>query len=112
MEYLGGFTDMNANFIRERIAKLRTEKCISEYKMSLDLGHSKSYIQSISSGKALPSMSEFLYICNYLDVSPKEFFDEDLKHPVKSHELNELTKDMTSDDLELLSNLTKRIKDL
>ena len=75
-------------------------------------GHSKSYIQSISSGKALPSMAEFLYICSYLDVSPKEFFDEDINHPVKSHELNELIKDMSSDDLELLISLTRRIKDL
>ena len=50
---------MNEKFIRERITELRIQKNISEYKMSLDLGHSKSYIQSISSGKALPSMSEF-----------------------------------------------------
>ena len=55
---------MNETFIRERITELRIQKNISEYKMSLDLGHSKSYIQSISSGKALPSMSEFLYICD------------------------------------------------
>ena len=54
---------MNEQFIRDRISILRTKKGISEYKMSLDMGHSKSYIQSISSGKALPSMSEFLYIC-------------------------------------------------
>lgn len=59
-----------------------------------------------------PSMAEFLYICSYLDVSPKEFFDEDINHPVKSHELNELIKDMSSDDLELLISLTRRIKDL
>lgn len=43
--------------------------------MSLDLGHSKGYIQSISYGRALPSMSEFPYICEYLGISPKEFFD-------------------------------------
>lgn len=103
---------MDAKFIRERIAKLRIEKNISEYKMSLDLGHSKSYIQSISSGKALPSMSEFLYICHYLDVSPKEFFDEDIEHPIKSHEFNELIKDMSLEDLNLLISLTKRMKDV
>ena len=37
-------------FIQNRISELRTKKGVSEYKMSLDLGHSKSYIQSISSG--------------------------------------------------------------
>lgn len=53
---------MNDSFIRERISNLRLKKGVSEYKMSLDLGHSKSYIQSISSGKSLPSLTEFLYI--------------------------------------------------
>ena len=54
-------------------------KQISERKMSLDLGHSTSYIRSITSGRALPSMSEFLYICEYLGVTPMEFFNEERK---------------------------------
>ena len=33
--------------------------------MSLDLGKSGSYMRSISIGKALPSMHEFLRICEY-----------------------------------------------
>ena len=49
---------MDGNYIRDRISEIRTKKNISEYKMSLDLGHSKSYIQSISSGKSLPSLSD------------------------------------------------------
>ena len=77
---------MNEKFIRERITELRIQKNISEYKMSLDLGHSKSYIQSISSGKALPSMSEFLYICEYLDITPKEFFDVNNTETLKLHQ--------------------------
>ena len=43
-------------------------------KMSLDLGKSGSYMRSISIGKALPSMHEFLRICEYLGVTPQEFF--------------------------------------
>lgn len=65
---------MTDSFIRERITELRIKKGVSEYKMSTDLGHSKSYIQSITSGRALPSLSEFLYICEYLSVTPKDFF--------------------------------------
>ena len=42
--------------------------------MSLDLGKSGSYMRSISIGKALPSMHEFLRICEYLGVTPQEFF--------------------------------------
>ena len=76
---------IDEQYIRDRISVLRTNKGISEYKMSLDLGHSKSYMQSISSGRAMPSWTEFLYICEYLGTTPKEFFDEDLSEPSFSH---------------------------
>lgn len=65
---------MNVSYIRDRITQLRMQKGVSEYKMSLDLGHSKGYIQSISSGKSLPSVSELLYICEYFCIEPKDFF--------------------------------------
>lgn len=86
---------MDGNYIRNRISEIRTKKNISEYKMSLDLGHSKSYIQSISSGKSLPSLSEFLYICDYLGVTPKEFFDDTITEPTLVNELYNLTKEMS-----------------
>lgn len=100
---------MNEQFIRDRISILRTKKSISEYKMSLDMGHSKSYIQSISSGKALPSMSEFLYICEYLGVTTREFFDEEIAEPSMANELFELTKKMAAEDISLLINMAKRL---
>lgn len=37
---------MDYKFIRERISALRTQKGISEYKISLELEDNKSYIQS------------------------------------------------------------------
>ena len=57
-----------------RITQLRQRQHISEHKMSLDLGKSGSYMRNISTGKALPSMHEFLHICDYLGVTPQEFF--------------------------------------
>ena len=62
------------HFIRDRITELRQKKNISEHKMSLDLGKGGSYIRGITSGKAMLSMREFCRICEYLDVSPEEFF--------------------------------------
>lgn len=101
---------MDDKFIRTRISELRTQKGISEYKMSLDLGHSKSYIQSISSGKALPSLSEFLYICDYLGVTPKEFFDTSQTDPILVSELYTLSKDMQKEDLEALIAVARRFR--
>ena len=102
---------MDDRFVRNRISELRTKKGVSEYKMSLDLGHSKSYIQSISSGKALPSFSEFLFICDYLGVTPKEFFDADTKEPQLVCKLTELAKNLTTDDLEALITMAERLAD-
>ena len=101
---------MDVNFIRDRISQLRTSQGISEYKMSLDLGHSKSYVQSISSGKALPSMSEFLYICEYLGVTPKEFFDGDVAEPQMIQQLVNYALHLSPDDLLLLVDLAKRLE--
>lgn len=101
---------MHVEFIRSRISELRIKKGISEYKMSLDLGHSKSYIQSISSGKALPSLSEFLYICDYLGVTPQEFFDTNQSDPILVNELYNLSKNMKKDDLEALIAVAKRFQ--
>lgn len=102
---------MNDKFIRDRISILRTKKGISEYKMSLDLGHSKSYVQSISAGRALPSLSEFLYICEYLGVTPKEFFDEETKNPQLVRELYNISLSLEKEDLEVLLSMAKRLKE-
>ncbi len=99
---------MNEQYIRDRISALRVKKGVSEYKMSLELGHSKSYIQSISSGKSLPSLSEFLFICEYLGVTPKEFFDEEQDDPALVNEIYQMTKRMREDDLKALLAVASR----
>ena len=100
---------MDESFIRNRITELRMQNGVSEYKISLDMGHSKSYIQSISSGKALPSLSEFLYICEYLHVTPKEFFDTGDNFPQLTHTLYEITRKLPADDIKMLTQLAERM---
>lgn len=100
---------MEDTFVRNRISELRLKKGVSEYKMSLDLGHSKSYIQSISSGKALPSFSEFLYICDYLGVSPKDFFDTGSAEPHLIRRLTDLAKNLSAEDITILISVAERM---
>ncbi len=102
---------MDELYVRNRISQLRAKKGVSEYKMSLDLGHSKSYIQSISSGKSLPSFSEFLYICEYLEVTPREFFDSEISDPQKHCRLMELARKLSSQDLEALIVIAERLSE-
>ena len=102
---------MDLQFIRDRISVLRTKKNVSEYRMSTDLGHSKSYMQSISSGRSVPSLGEFLYICKYLGVTPREFFDEDIAEPQLVQKLYELTRNMSEADLNVLISTAERLND-
>ena len=100
---------IDADFIAERIAKLRTEKNISARDMSLCLGQSQSYINNIENKKALPSMQMFLYICEYLGVTPREFFDEEMPAPQLVQDLYRLTRNMPEEDLKVLISTAERL---
>ena len=100
---------MDNEFIRKRITELRIKKGVSEYKMSLDLGHSRSYMQSIVSGRSWPSMAEFLYICKYLGVTPSDFFDEEIDNPALIKKALEGISRISERDLSLLLSLIERL---
>lgn len=102
---------MDESFIRKRITELRIQKNVSEYRMSMDLGHSKSYVQSISSGRALPSMSEFLAICEYFGITPVDFFNTNGTELLMVNELHNESINLQKDDLDILIKLAKRLKE-
>lgn len=98
------------DFFRTRITQLRINKGLSEYQLSYDLGHSRGYINNITSGKSLPSMSEFFSICEYFNISPAEFFDTKNSNPeLLSKTINEIHS-LDEEDLLLILTLIKRIK--
>ena len=72
---------MYEDFVPERLAKLRTQKGVSARDMSLSLGQANNYINNIENKKSLPAMQSFFYICEYLGVTPQEFFDEANPNP-------------------------------
>jgi len=100
---------MNPDYIRHRITELRIKKGVSEYKMSLDLGHSKSYVQSISSGRALPSLPELICICDYFSITPKEFFDTGIAEPSLLNDLYTTASTLKREDLEALVAVARRL---
>lgn len=99
---------MDEKFVRDRITELRIKADISEYQLSLELGHSKSYIQSISSGRTSPSMTAFFEICSYFDISPLEFFDSDLKSPDQIHHIVDKLKLLPNEDLAFIDEALGR----
>lgn len=101
---------MNEEFIRNRITELRLRKQVSEYQMSYDLGHSRGYINNITSGKVLPSMSEFLYICEYFQISPSAFFDQEQKNPELISKAVSDLKELSEEDVLFVLDMINRLK--
>lgn len=102
---------MTPDFIRERITSLRMRLGVSEYKMSYDLGHSRGYINNITSGKTLPSMIEFLGICDYCGITPAEFFNEKISDPILINETRSLLEQLPDGDLLFINQLAERFMD-
>lgn len=78
--------------------------------MSLSIGQSAGYINNIENGVNLPSMMTFFYICEYLGVEPKDFFDTKSTNPTKANELFEIAKSLNNEQLDNLIAIAKDIK--
>lgn len=100
---------MDKEFIRNRITELRIRKGVSEYQMSYDLGHSRGYIYNISSGKCLPPMKEFLEICDYFEITPAEFFNDNTNYPELIRKAVSDMQNLSDDDLLLILNMINRL---
>lgn len=100
--------DYNEWFCK-RLTGLRMEKGVSARDMSLSLGQSESYINKIENQRALPSMTVFFYICEYLDVTPAEFFNENIVSPNKTDEIaakaGRLTPSQAEHILQIMSDV-------
>ena len=92
-----------------RLAQLRTRKGVSARDMSLSLGQNPGYINNIESGKALPSMSSFFYICEYLNITPSSFFDSETDNPEQLQQLIQKMKKLNEEQLASIENLVDGI---
>lgn len=103
---------MTEDFIRERITELRLARNVSEYQMSAELGKSSGYVQSITSGRTMPSMEQLFNIIDYFDMTPSEFFDpanhdsQTLRSAI--HTLRGLPEESVAALLPLLRHLAER----
>ena len=100
-------------YFYERLSKLRSQKNVSARDMSLSIGQSENYINSIENKRMLPSMMGFFYICEYFGIHPKEFFDEQLENPGISKELMEKVSRLKKSGLTFAPEAgTQRLRDV
>lgn len=92
-----------------RLAQLRTKKGVSARDMSLSIGQNPGYINNIETGRTTPSLCGIYYICEFLGISPAEFFDFDSTNPAK---LNAILSDLKRLEDRQLDAIAVLVKDL
>lgn len=107
----GGGKMIDEAYICKKITVLRMEKGISARDMSLSLGQNPGYINRIENGKSLPSMEMFLYICDYLKISPKDFFDEEQDIPQVISEIKDRCAELSEEKCRLLLDVARSLKE-
>ena len=100
---------MDKDTFAKRLSALRLNKGVSARDMSLSIGLSEGYINNVENCVNFPSMEVFFYICEYLGVTPKEFFDSDIPEPQMVCHLMKLAKQLPADDLAVLINMAERL---
>ena len=108
--------DFSLRLARLREAKgisargMRTQKGVSARDMSLSMRQNPGYINNIESGKSMPSLSGLFYICEYLKISPKDFFDTEAENPSKANELYSVAKSLDDEQLDNLISIAKGLQ--
>lgn len=98
---------MYENLFYKRLTELRMEKGVSARDMSLSIGQNAGYINSLENRKGLPSLTVFFYICEYLGVSPSEFFDEQNEFPRRLKEITDDLRRLKEPYFSCIATLTK-----
>ena len=90
-----------------RLSKLRGKKGVSARDMSLSIGQNAGYVNNIETGKSMPSLSGIFYICEYLGITPAEFFDISSDNPARLKELIGYLKLLDDSQLENVTAIVK-----
>ena len=91
----------------QRLTQLRVQRGVSARDMSLSIGQNTGYINSIENGKNFPTMKNFFYICEYLHITPKEFFDVDANDPEALRGMVANLKKLDPEEFEALSKIVE-----
>ena len=102
---------LKTNFA-SRLTEMRMKRNVSAREMSISLGRGAGYINSIESGHVLPSMVMLFEICDYLKVSPKEFFEftEPDTNRLFELRLTDIYKSLGADEREILRRIVELLE--
>lgn len=93
-----------------RLYTLRSEKGVTARAMSLDLGLSESFINGIENQKNFPTMENFFLICEFLGVTPREFFDYEAENPRETDEIYDRFKRLKANEREVIIKMMETME--
>lgn len=91
----------------ERLAQLRNAKGVSGREMSLSMGQAAGYVNNIENGNNLPSLAMFFEICEYLGVTPQDFFSYTGQE--EADKFKDVLQNLSSEDKMLLLRLAEKL---
>lgn len=92
-----------------RLAELRQKQGVSARDMSLSINQNVNYINSIEHGKITPSMKAFFGICDFLNITPKDFFDTQNSQPERLNILIDTLKKLDDESLNLIAGVAEKM---
>lgn len=96
--------------LQKRITYLREQKGITVNKLANLAGISQGFLRDIELGNKKPTIETLSYICDALEISLKDFFDDDLFKQFPENELlNEIYK-LTPEQRKLFLQLLRSFK--
>ncbi|MCI1958128.1 MAG: helix-turn-helix domain-containing protein [Clostridia bacterium] len=95
--------------VNERITFLRNQKGLTVNKLANLAGISQSFLREIELGNKKPTIETLSLVCNALDISLKDFFDDSFKSNLQKNELQQEIFRLTPEQTELLTKFLKSI---
>ena len=93
--------------IGKRIKQRRTEKGITQERLSEMIGVGASHMSHMESGKTVPSMEVFITLCNALECSEDELLCREITaaQPIMKNWLTELVADCDDTETKILTDI-------
>ncbi|MCB5953972.1 helix-turn-helix domain-containing protein [Enterococcus sp. CWB-B31] len=97
------------DFLANKLSYFRSRKNVSAREMSLAIGQSDNYINSIENKRVTPSIQMLYIICEYLEISVEEFLRETRSKEFYLKEINKELSDLESEQLEYILGMLKNL---
>jgi transcriptional regulator with XRE-family HTH domain len=95
------------SWIGKRIEDLREVRGVSAREMSRGINKEETYIRQMETGKSTPSIATLYSICEYLNISLKDFFDDEVENPEALNNVIGLLRTLGRRELDCITNMAE-----